>query len=204
MSAASEPPPVILASGSQSRAALLSAAGVDFEVVAPGVDETAAKLSLLGEGATPREVADALAELKAVKVSRARPSALVIGADQTLDLGGVLYDKAETLEEARLRLLDFRGRPHKLHAAVVVALGGEPIWRELPSATLTMRPFSDTFLDAYLARHGEALLSSVGCYQLEAGGMQLFSDIRGDYHTILGLPLLGLLDLLRRYGVLAV
>jgi septum formation protein len=200
MSAA--PPALILASRSQPRAALLSAAGVRFETVGAGVDEAAAKLSLLGEGATPREVADALAELKAVKVSRARPDALVIGADQTLDLGGVLYDKADTVEEARLRLQDFRGRTHKLHAAVVVARGGEPIWREVPSASLTMRPFSDTFLDDYLARHGEEILSSVGCYQLENGGMQLFSDIAGDYHTILGLPLLGLLDLLRRHGVL--
>ncbi|MDB5433680.1 MAG: septum formation protein Maf [Caulobacter sp.] len=200
----SAPPPVILASKSQSRAALLAAAGVPFTIAGAGVDEHAAKLSLLGEGATPREVADALAELKAVKVSRGRPDALVIGADQTLDLGGVLYDKAESVDEARLRLMDFRGRTHKLHAAVVVAQGGQPIWRDLPAASLTMRPFSDDFLDAYLAEHGQEILSSVGCYQLEAGGMQLFSDIKGDYHTILGLPLLGLLDLLRRYGVLAI
>lgn len=195
---------VILASKSQSRAALLAGAGVEFETAGSGVDEHAAKLALLGEGATPREVADALAELKAVKVSRARPGALVIGADQTLDLGGVLYDKADTVEEARLRLTDFRGKTHKLHAAVVVALDGAPIWRELPSASLTMRDFSDAFLDAYMARYGEEVLSSVGCYQLENGGMQLFSDIRGDYHTILGLPLLGLLDLLRRYGALSI
>jgi septum formation protein len=197
-------PPVILASKSQPRAALLAAAGVRFETAGAGVDEHAAKLSLLGEGATPREVADALAELKAVKVSRARPDALVIGADQTLDLGGVLYDKAETIDEARLRLQDFRGRTHKLHAAVVVAQGGAPIWREVPSASLTMRPFSDGFLESYLEAHGQEILASVGCYQLEAGGMQLFSDIRGDYHTILGLPLLGLLDLLRRHGVLPI
>lgn len=195
-------PTVILASKSAPRAALLKSAGVSFETAGAGVDEAAAKLALLGEGASPREVADALAELKAVKISRARPDALVIGADQTLDLGGVLYDKAETLEEARLRLQDFRGKTHKLHAAVVVAQGGAPIWREVPSASLTMRPFTDAFLDAYLARHGQEILASVGCYQLENGGMQLFSDIRGDYHTILGLPLLGLLDLLRRYKVL--
>jgi septum formation protein len=127
----------------------------------------------------------------------------VIGADQTLDLDGRLYDKAETLEAARERLITLRGKTHKLHSAVVVAKEGTPIWREVATATLTMRDFSDAFLDDYLKTEGAAALGSVGCYRLEGPGAQLFSRIEGDYFAILGLPLLGLLDLLRRHGELA-
>lgn len=194
---------VILASGSKARAAVLAGAGVTFEVAVAGVDEAAVKAGLLAEGAGPREVADALAELKAVRVSRKCPGVLVIGADQTLDLAGTLFDKAETLAEARERLQMLRGKTHKLHSAVVVALDGQAIWREIPAARLTMRPFTDQFLDDFLARGGEGLLGSVGCYRLEDDGVQLFSRIDGDYFTILGLPLMGLLDLLRRHGALA-
>jgi septum formation protein len=196
-------PPVVLASTSRARRALLTAAGVAHEAAAPGVDEAAVKAGMLAEKATPREVADALAELKAVRVSRKRPGALVIGADQTLDLEGQLFDKVETLAQARERLMLLRGKTHRLHSAVVVALDGAAIWREVPSASLTMRPFTEAFLDSLLARQGEAILGSVGCYHLEDEGVQLFSDIRGDYFTILGLPLTGLLDLLRRYGALS-
>lgn len=193
---------VILASGSRARAQVLAAAGVSFEIAIAGVDETAVKAGLLAQGAGPREVADALAELKAVRVSRKHPGALVIGADQTLDLAGALFDKAETLAEARERLSTLRGKTHKLHSAVVAAIDGQAIWREVPAAKLTMRPFTDAFLDAFLARGGEGLLGSVGCYRLEDDGVQLFSRIDGDYFTILGLPLMGLLDLLRRHGAL--
>lgn len=193
--------PVVLASKSAARGALLRGAGVPFEVQVAGVDEDAVKSAMLADGARPRDIADALAEVKAVKVS-ARTPGLVIGADQTLDLDGRLYDKAVDLTEARARLLDFRGKSHKLHSAVVVARDGAPIWREVVTATLRMRPFTDEFLDGYLARNGEAALSSVGCYQLEGEGVQLFDRIDGDYFTILGLPLIGLLDLLRRYQVL--
>ncbi len=192
---------VILASGRASRAQILKAAGVPFEAVSPGVDEAAAKQSLLAEALGPRDVADALAELKAVKVSARRPG-LVIGADQTLDLDGVLFDKADSVEEARARLRALRGRRHRLHAALVVAENGEPVWRTIESPTLSMRPFTDAFLEAYLARQGEAILSSVGCYHLEGEGAQLFDHIQGDYFAILGLPLMGLLDFLRRRGVL--
>ena len=193
---------IVLASGSKARAAVLSAAGVTFEVAVAGVDEAAMKAGLLAQGNGPREVADALAELKAVRVSRKQPGALVIGADQTLDLDGQLFDKAESMAEARDRLQHLRGKTHKLHSAVVVARDGEVIWREVPAARLTMRPFTDEFLDAFLERGGESLLGSVGCYRLEDDGVQLFSRINGDYFTILGLPLMGLLDLLRRYGAL--
>ncbi len=194
--------PVILASKSAARAALLRGAGVPFETAGAGVDEAALKSGLLAEGAKPRDIADALAEAKAVKVSRVRPGALVIGADQTLDFEGRLFDKPESRAEARGRLLELRGKTHALHSGVVVARDGEPIWREVATARLTMRPFSEGYLDAYLDRGGDELLTSVGAYQLEGEGVQLFSRIVGDYFTILGLPLLSLLDLLRRYEVL--
>ena len=193
---------VILASKSAARRAVLDGAGVTYAATVAGVDEEAVKAAMLAEGASPRDVADALAELKAVKVSRARPG-LVIGADQTLEFEGGLYDKAETLAAARERLTALRGKSHRLHSAVVVARDGQPIWREMATATLTMRDFSDGFLDDYLAREGEAALGSVGCYRLEGPGAQLFSKIEGDYFAILGLPLLGLLDLLRRHGAVA-
>ena len=191
---------VVLASTSPSRRALLEGAGVVFTARSPGVDEATAKAALLGEGLGPRDIADALAELKAVRIRAG--DGLVIGADQTLDLDGELIDKAETLDVARERLKRLRGRPHKLHSGVVVAQAGQPIWREVSTATLWMRPFSDAFLEDYLAREGESLLGSVGCYRLEDVGVQLFSRIEGDYFTILGLPMLGLLDLLRRHGAL--
>jgi septum formation protein len=194
-------PALILASTSSARRAVLEGAGVAFEAVRPGVDEDAAKAELLAKGAGPREVAEALAERKAVAVSKARPG-LVVGADQTLDLGGRLYDKADSLAAARSRLAELRGRTHQLHSAVAVAEGGQAVWAQTVSATLTMRDFSDAFLDDYLAREGPAALGSVGCYRLEGPGVQLFEAIDGDYFTILGLPLMGLLELLRARGVL--
>lgn len=192
---------VVLASTSPARWAILKAAGVEFETQSPAVDEEAAKTFLAAEGLTARDMADALAEMKALKVSRRR-GGLVIGADQTLDLDGALIDKAPTMLAARERLLALRGRRHKLHSAVVVALDGVVIWRQVETATLTMRSFSDVFLDQYLAAEGEEVLWCVGCYRLEGQGVQLFERIDGDYFSVLGLPLLGLLDLLRRYGAL--
>ena len=192
---------VTLASKSPARAKLLADAGVVFDTVSPGVDEQAVKEGLLAEGTCPRDMADALAELKAVRASSRRPG-LVIGADQTLDLDDVLVDKAETLAEAREWLMELRGKSHVLHSAVVVARDGQPIWREIKSAKLRMRSFSDEFLDDYLAREGEAILGSVGCYRIEGLGLQLFERVDGDHFTIVGLPMLGLLDLLRRHGAL--
>ncbi len=193
---------LILASKSAARRAVLDGAGVRYEARVAGVDEDAVKTSLLAEGAGPRDIADALAELKAIRVSAGRPD-FVIGSDQTLDLDGQLYDKAESVDAARERLKLLRGRTHKLHSAVVVAKEGTPIWREIVTASLTMRDFSDAFLEEYLAQEGEHALGSVGCYRLEGPGAQLFSKIEGDYFAILGLPLMGLLDLLRRHGELA-
>ena len=193
---------IVLASKSPARAALLQGAGLIFETMSSGVDEEALKAGLVAEGASPRDIADALAEMKAVRASRRTPG-LVIGADQTLDLEGALVDKAETMDEARARLISLRGKKHVLHSAVVVARDGQPIWREVKSASLWVRAFSDAWLEGYLAREGDQLLGSVGCYRLEGEGVQLFERIDGDYFTILGLPMLGLLDLLRRHGELA-
>ncbi|WP_425995274.1 Maf family protein [Caulobacter sp. DWR1-3-2b1] len=193
--------PVTLASKSSARQAILRNAGLAFEAVVAGVDEDATKAGLLAEGANPREVADALAELKAVKVSTKRPG-LVIGADQTLDFAGRLIDKVETLDQALALLQELRGKTHKLHSAVVVARDGKPIWRVVETAKLSVRPFSDAWLDGYLERRGEHILHCVGCYELESEGVQLFDAIDGDYFTILGLPLVGLLDFLRLHGAL--
>lgn len=192
---------VVLASKSAARRAVLDGAGIAHEATVAGVDEEAVKASLLAEGHGPREIADALAELKAIRVSRAR-SGFVIGSDQTLDLDGTLYDKAPDIDAARERLKLLRGKTHRLHSAVVVAKDGGPIWREVVTASLTMRDFSDAFLEDYLATEGEHALGSVGCYRLEGPGSQLFSRIEGDYFAILGLPLMGLMDLLRRHGEL--
>lgn len=193
---------VILASKSSARRFVLEGAGVPFEVQVAGVDEDAIKAAMLADGSGPLGIADALAETKALRVSQKRQG-FVIGSDQTLELDGRLYDKVETLEAARARLIELRGRVHQLHSAVVVAKDGAPIWREVVTAKLAMRDFSDEFLEDYLARDGEAALGSVGCYRLEGLGSQLFSKIDGDYFAILGLPLWGLLDLLRRHGELA-
>lgn len=195
-------PGVILASKSASRQNLLRGAGVAFETRGSGVDEDVTKARILKQGGGPKEVAEALAAEKALAVSRTAPG-LVIGADQTLDFEGALIDKAASLAEARERLWAMRGRTHYLHAALAVARDGVVIWTLTETASLTMRPISDAWLDGYLDRAGEQLLNSVGCYQLESEGVQLFSAIEGDYFAILGLPLTPLLDLLRREGALA-
>lgn len=192
---------ITLASTSWTRRTILQNAGVPFEAVAAGVDEDVAKAGLLAEGVSPRDIADALSEMKAVKVSAKRPG-LVIGSDQTLELGGRLFDKVDTVEAARERLLELRGQVHKLHSGVVVARDGRPIWRVVETARLSVRPFSDAWLDGYLARNGEQILASVGCYMLEGEGLQMFDKVDGDYFTILGLPMTGLLDFLRLHGAL--
>jgi septum formation protein len=194
--------PITLASKSTVRAQLLSAAGLRFETTGSGVDEDAEKRRLLAAGADPRAVAAALGEAKALTVSRRRPG-LVIGADQTLDLDGRLNDKVASLAEGRTRLQALRGRAHQLHAGVTLARDGAVVWSHSQSATLTMRTFSDAYLDGYLSRNAEAVLASVGCYQLEGEGLQLFEAIDGDYFTILGLPMLPLLAALRREAAVA-
>ncbi|MGI9169483.1 MAG: Maf family protein [Caulobacteraceae bacterium] len=195
--------PLTLASGSATRAAILRGAGVDFEVVAPPIDENALKAALLAAGGTPPSVAADLAVAKACAVSRSCPG-LVIGADQTLELDGVLGDKAPDMGAARARLTALRGRVHGLHAAVAVARDGAAVWRHVSTASLIARRFSEAFLEAYLARAGGAILASVGCYQIEGLGAQLFERIDGDYFAILGLPLFELLAFLRRQDAILV
>jgi septum formation protein len=193
---------LVLASTSPARRALLEGAGLAFTRVRPTLDEEAAKAALLAKGAMPAKVAEMLAALKAVDVSEREPG-LVIGGDQTLDLDGELIGKAHSVEEARARLYQLRGRTHRLHSAVALAERGRIVWQARETAALSMRVFSEPFLDGYLARNGQQVLGSVGCYQLEGEGVQLFDRIDGDYFTILGLPLLPLLDQLRERGVLA-
>ncbi len=191
---------LILASGSDARRRMLEAAGLAFEVDVPRVDEDAAKASFRAEGMKPRGQADALAELKALSVSKRR-TGFVIGADQMLALEGQAFDKPKTADEAREHLARLRGRTHELITAAVVAREGAVIWRHLDTPRLTMRAFSDVFLDDYLERAGESVLTSVGAYQLEGLGAQLFERVEGDYFSILGLQLLPLLSFLRDHGI---
>ncbi len=194
---------LVLASSSASRAALLTKAGVPFEIVPAHVDEETVKESLLADGASFAAVADALAELKAVRVSLRLPEALVLGGDLVIGSRGRLISKCATLAEARALLLSLRGGQHELYSAVVLAKGGAPIWRHVAPVTLWMRDFSEARVDAYIARHGESLLHGVGCYRIEDDGLQFFSRIDGDYFSIVGLPLLAVLAPLREHGVLA-
>lgn len=193
--------PLILASASPSRRQLLANAGLVFETEPPGIDEDEAKRSLLAERSSPQEIAEALAEMKALRVSSRHPQAMVVGGDSTLACQGRLFDKPPTLEAARKQLLALRGQTHELFSSVVVARGGVRLWHWNERARLTMRPFNETFLDAYLDRAGEAVLTSVGAYQLEGLGAHLFSRVDGDYFTILGLPLLPLLSFLAGHSI---
>lgn len=195
---------LVLASASSGRATLLSGAGLEFEMIASGVDEAAVRSALEndGGGIEPGDVAEILARAKAEAVSGARPEALVIGGDQVLTLDGEIFEKPETMEAARDTLLRLKGRTHALHSAAVLARGGETIWSHVASAHLTMRDVSPEFVGHYLAAAGDSVLTSVGAYRLESHGIQLFSEISGDYFTILGLPLLAVLDALRREGAL--
>jgi septum formation protein len=193
---------LVLASGSGARRAMLSAAGLSFEVVAPSLDEEAAKAALRAAAASPRDQALRLAEQKALSVSNQRPG-IVIGADQMLALGGRVLDKPATTAQAREHLLALRGQTHELLTAAAIARGGEIVWSALDAPRLTMRSLSNAFIDDYLLHVGDAATRSVGAYQLEGLGVQLFERIEGDYFSILGLPLLPLLSFLREQGAIA-
>ena len=191
--------PIILASASKSRANLLRAAGVAVEIVPAHADEEAVKNSVKAEGGTAAQCAETLAELKAVQISQRHHEVLVIGADQMLECNGEWFDKPVDMAGARNHLVKLRGETHALPTAVAVALNGARIGHPVALPRLTMRAFSDRFIDTYLETAGTAVLSSVGAYQLEGPGAQLFSRIDGDFFTILGLPLLELLAFLREH-----
>jgi septum formation protein len=197
-----EAPALILATASAARRAVLAAAGLRFGAEAAAVDETAIKESARAEGIAPGEAAMLLAEAKAQRIARRHPEALVIGADQMLVCEGCWFDKPPDMAAARAQLLALHGRPHELMTAMVCWRGGQRVWQHLARPRLTMREFSEEFLDAYLEAEGEAVLGSVGAYRLEGLGVQLFDAIEGEQSAILGLPLLPLLGFLRQHGVL--
>lgn len=194
--------PIILASGSQIRRSILTDAGIDFEVVVKPVDEAGIKSAMLEQGSLPRDIADALAEAKSKRVSLTQPG-LVIGADQIMVMDGQIFDKPKSMDEAKDRLKSMRGRTHHLIGAVVISENGQPVWRHMAKTTLAMRDFSNAFLDDYLNAEGDVLLSSVGAYRFEGRGAQLFSQVDGDFFSVLGLSLLPVLDYLRQRGALA-
>jgi septum formation protein len=194
----------ILASASASRHKVLTDAGVPFTAIPASIDEDGLKGGLLANGSPRADIAGRLAEAKALDISMAHPTALVLGADQTLLFGDELVSKCADLASARTLLSRLRGKPHILVGGLVLAANGKVLWRHAESSHLAMRNFSDAFLDSYLSMEGEGILSAVGCYKLEGRGAQLFERVEGDYFSILGLPLQPLLAELRKHGVIAI
>lgn len=192
---------LVLASKSAARRAMLEGAGVPFSVQVADVDEAAVKAA--HGPADAAGLAEELARVKALAVSRRDPEAWVLGADQTLAFDGGLVSKAGSTAEARARLLSMRGRTHHLHSGAALARNGQVVWSGVDTAAMRVRDFSEAFLDVYLAAEGDALLACVGSYRLEGMGAQLFEAVEGDYFTVLGMPLWPVLTELRRAGVLA-
>lgn len=191
---------LVLATSSTIRQQILSDAGVSFEAIAARIDESSIKDALLADAQPPRNIADALAELKAQKVAMRHPNSLILAMDQVLVADGELFDKPNQRAEAKTQLQSLSGTSHHLISAAVAYENNAPVWRSVKTAKLTMRPLSDAFLDQYLEHEGDAILNCVGAYRLEGLGAQLFTSIEGDYFTILGLPLLEILAFLRTRG----
>jgi septum formation protein len=195
---------IVLASGSRARREMLAAAGVHFTVQPADVDEPAirAHMRAVDANVDPKKIAAVLAAAKAEDVSGKIGGSLIIGADQVLALGDELLSKAPSIDAARKALRKLRGRTHELHSAVAFAENGKITWAHVATARLTMRDFSDVFLDDYLLRAGDQVRQSVGAYELESLGVQLFDKIEGDYFTVLGLPLMPVLAELRERGII--
>jgi septum formation protein len=194
---------LLLASTSPTRRLLLERAGIEFTAVAPKVDERAAELPLLDGEASPAEIAEALAVAKAKAVAQHHPDDIVIGADQTLDFGGVSLSKPESLESARRQLIALAGGTHWLRSAVCCVRGDAILWQHVANAEMVMRPLSPEEVGRYLADIGDDATATVGAYQIEGPGIRLFERIEGDYFAILGLPLVPLLTFLRSAGAIA-
>lgn len=190
----------ILASGSKIRGTLLRNAGVVFDVIPARIDEDAIKAALEQEEAPPRDVADALAEQKAWRVSNANPDALVLGCDQVAEIAGALLSKPATAEDAKDQLRTLSGKTHRLLSAAVIYEHGEPMWRHVGVVRMTMRNLSAAYIDDYVARNWDSIRDAVGGYKLEEEGVRLFSLIDGDYFNVLGLPLTELLSYLIERG----
>jgi septum formation protein len=193
---------LILASASPFRRAMLTSAGLDFVCMRPQIDERAVEAPLRNSGVTPEEVALVLATAKAADVCENSPGNLVIGSDQTLSLGDEIFHKPADMEGARRHLLALSGRTHQLNSAVAIVRDGETLWSHVGVARLTMRALEPAFIGRYLSRFGDKALASVGAYQIEGEGIQLFDRIEGDHFTIVGMPLLPLLAALRNLGAI--
>jgi septum formation protein len=194
--------PFILASGSSIRQTLLANAKVSFEVNVPRIDEDTIKEALLAQGSSPRDIADALAEGKARKISMKMPDAVVLGCDQVLSFKGQMLSKPKTPDEARAQLAELNGERHKLLSAAVIYEAGEPKWRHIGEVKLQMKQNSEAYLDDYVARNWDSIQHAVGGYKLEEEGARLFLRIDGDYFNVLGLPLLEILGYLGQTGVI--
>lgn len=194
---------LILASGSFIRQSLLTNAKVSFDVNVPRIDEETIKDAFLAEGTSPRDIADALAEGKARKISMKMPETTVLGCDQVLSFRGRLFSKPTTPDEARAQLAELNGERHKLLSAAVIYEGGEPKWRHIGEVKLQMKQNSDVYLDDYVTRNWDSIRHSVGGYKLEEEGVRLFSRIDGDHFNVLGLPLLEILGYLGQTGVIS-
>ena len=193
---------LVLASSSPFRRMLLQNAGLSFEAHPAGINERAIEMRLTEMHAGPEQVAVELAKAKALDVSRRFPGSLVLGSDQTMSLGERVFHKPADIHEARSHIAALSGKTHRLNSGVALARDGAVVWDHVSHADMTVRPLSEAFIDRYVARCGEKLLSSVGAYQLEGEGIHLFSAIDGDYFTILGLPMLPLLAKLREMGAI--